>query len=321
MIISRTPFRVSLFGGSTDYPYYYSRNKALLVGFTLDKYCYITLRKTPSILKYKTKVSYSKIEEVENNKDIQHPGVRGTLSCYQIKDGIEITHMSDLPAQTGIGSSSSFVVGLCNCVEKLLYPDEISSAKQLATTAIEIERHILKEAGGIQDQIYAAYGGFSSIHINEDGTFEVKKLPISEEFISEFLARCVLIYTGNSRNSFDLAKSHNKNVSEKSEIHELAKRGYQAFIDGSIDCVGDLLRESWNVKKSLSNSISNEEIDSIYSQMIDQGMIGGKLLGAGGSGFIFGVCEDDTAARRIRKKFTSVDFGYSEKGSEIINVS
>lgn len=321
MIISRTPFRVSLFGGSTDYPSYYSRNKSLLIGFTLDKYCYITLRKTPSILKYKTKVSYSKIEEVENNKDIQHPGVRGTLAAYQIKDGVEITHMSDLPAQTGIGSSSSFVVGLCNCVEKLLYPDESPTANHLATTAIEIERHILKEAGGIQDQIYAAYGGFQSIHINEDGSFEVKKLPISEEFISNFLSRCVLIYTGNSRESFELAKSHSKNVKDKVDIHELAKQGYQAFIDGNIDQIGELLRQSWNAKKALCGSISNNEIDTIYNSMLDNGMIGGKLLGAGGSGFIFGVCEDDTASRRIAKKFTSVDFGYSEKGSEIINVS
>lgn len=321
MIISKTPFRVSLFGGSTDYSQFYSRHQSLLVGFTLDKYCYITFRKTPSIFNYKTKASYSRIEEVNSNKDIEHPGIRGALSYYKIQDGVEITHVSDLPSQTGIGSSSSFAVGLCHCIEKYLDPEYQPSPASLANSAIEIERHVLKEAGGIQDQIFAAYGGFSSIHIDRDGTFQVKPLPVSEEFINEFLSRSVLVYTGNSRGSFELAKSHNKKVDDKLGIKTLAEYGYKAFSDGNIDEIGNLLGQSWREKKKLNDAISSSEINTIYDNMMSHGMIGGKLLGAGGSGFIFGICEDHSSANRIRKKFNSVEFSYSKRGSEIINVS
>lgn len=319
MIISKTPFRISLFGGSTDYESYYSKHGALLIGFAMDKYCYTTLRFNPSIFDYKSKISYSKVETVSNNNDIEHNGVRGTLKSYGLKEGVEISCFSDLPSQTGIGSSSSFVVGLVNAMNRLLYPEDTYSPDDLASSAIYIERKLLKEPGGCQDQIYAAHGGFISINIDRDGGFNVKPLPISKTFTDDLFARSVLVYTGKSRNSFDIARSHKGN-SNKERIHELALIAYDFFLKENIEMIASTLHDSWLQKKTMSDSISNTEVDTIYSELQKLGMIGGKLLGSGGSGFIFGVCKDPVSASKIKRKFTTVDFAVSKKGSEIINV-
>ena len=183
MIISKTPFRVSLFGGSTDYESFYSKYGSLLIGFGINKYCYTSVRETPSIFDYLTRVSYSKVEIVNDNDNIQHNGVRGVLTYLNKHKGYEIAHMSDLPSQTGTGSSSSFIVGLLNCFTRDWSP------KMLAQAAINVERKLLEEAGGIQDQIWAAYGGMNSIGISKDGSFCVRPLPVSEEFKQEFMNR------------------------------------------------------------------------------------------------------------------------------------
>ena len=320
MIISKTPFRVSLFGGSTDYPSYYKKHGSLILGFGVDKYCYLTLRKTPKIFNYKTAVSYSKLEKVAENSSIEHNGVRGVLEYFSIKYGVEIHHLCDLPSQTGIGSSSSFIVGLINAIHRM--KNKPPSPQYLAETAIEIERHLLKEPGGIQDQIWAAYGGLNSIHIKTSGTFEVKPLPVSDNFKQEFLDRCVLFYTGRKRKSFDIAKSHNstKTKSAKRKIQEIAHKAHDAFQKANIDQIATLLHQSWTEKKKISPLISSPEIEAMYNDLREHGMIGGKLLGTGGSGFILCVLQEG-----VRRDFSSrysksvVDFSFDNSGSQIIN--
>lgn len=319
MIISKTPFRVSLFGGSTDYQSYYSNNGSLLIGFTIDKYCYITVRKTPKILGYKTRVAYSKVEVVNNNSKVEHNGVRGVLDYLNIKYGVDISHISDIPSQTGTGSSSSFIVGLLNSFYAL--KGKHPTPKQLADEAIYIERNLLNESGGIQDQIWAAYGGFNSININKTGSFEVKPLPVSEEFIEKFLSRCVLIYMGKTRKSYSIARANDNNNKHKENIQKIANLGYNSFLDQNIDSVADLLDRSWKEKKLISNLISNNEIDARYKELKNNGVIGGKLLGSGGSGFMFGILHESVDKSDFKKKYRSnfLDFDLSLKGSEIIN--
>jgi len=320
MIISKTPFRISLFGGSTDYPSYYKKYGSLILGFAMDKYCYISLRKTPKIFAYKTLVSYSKLEKVSRNPDIEHNGVRGVLEYLKIKHGVEIHHLCDLPSQTGIGSSSSFIVGLLNAAHQL--KKHQCDVHCLAETAIEVERNLLGEPGGIQDQIWAAYGGISSIHIHTDGSFEVSPLPLSHQFKKDFLDRCALIYTGKTRQSFEIAKAHDNKKSESSKkaIHSLSHKAYSAFQDGDISRIGRLLHQSWQRKKEISPLISSDSIESMYGQLQDEGMIGGKLLGSGGSGFILCILKEG-AKEQFAKKFSKlhIDFKFDESGSQIIN--
>ena len=317
MIISKTPFRVSLFGGSTDYESFYSKYGSLLIGFAMDRYCYIGARYTPLILPYRTKISYSKIETVDDNRDIEHNGVRGVLEYLNmLDDPVEITHISDLPSQTGIGSSSSFVVGLLRAMMRNI------DQKSLAKAAIKIEREILGEVGGIQDQIWATYGGFNSIDIHRDGDFEVKPLPISDDFRDEFIFRSFLIYTGRTRNSFAISESHTKKstIPAKIKILDTAQKAYEYFLDQNIDEIGRMLKIGWSEKKKISNKVSSPHVDKMYDELLSRGMIGGKLLGSGGSGFIFGIGKDYHAVDCIKRDFRDnfIDVGISNRGSEII---
>ncbi len=318
MIISKTPFRVSLFGGSTDYESFYSKFGSLLIGFAIDKYCYISVKETPKIFDYLTKVCYSKIEIVDKNLEIQHNGVRGILQHLNLmNNGYEIYCASDLPAQTGIGSSSSFVVGLLKCLTNHW------SKKMLANGAIEVERIVLEESGGIQDQIWAAYGGINSISIKRNGDFSVIPLPMSDEFEQEFMSRCIMIYTGKTRKSFKIAASHDstKIEDQKLGIMDQAQEAYGLFFHEDIDGIGKCLHKSWEYKKQISNLICTEEVDNIYQSLQNDGMIGGKLLGAGGSGFIFGILREGIDKQGIKEKYKDryIDINISKNGSEIIN--
>lgn len=312
MIISKTNFRVSLFGGSTDYEDYYSKNGALLIGFGLNKYCYCLVRDTPDILDYKTKVSYKITEVVDDNSKIENNAVRGVLEYLGINHGVEISYVSDLPSQTGIGSSSSFIVGLLAA-----FSGGNATCRELADDAIQIERKLLNEPGGIQDQIWAAYGGFNAINIAKDGTYDFMPLGMSKDFIDDFFARSVLIYTGQSRNSFDIARSHTNN---KEKIQELAHRAYDNFIDEDLVGVAVNLREAWEEKQRLSPLISSPEVNQIYSTLTKHGMIGGKLLGSGGSGFIFGIMNSLSNKQAVISlyKHRYVECGLSNTGTEII---
>lgn len=318
MIISKTPFRISLFGGSTDYESFYSKHGSLLIGFTIDKYCYISVRNNPKIFDYKSKISYSEIERVDDNALIKHNGVRGVLEHLNLlNERLEISTFSDLPAQTGIGSSSAFVAGLI----KALRPQ--TNKLNLAKLAILVERYHLKEAGGIQDQIWAAYGGLNSIQINKSGNFNVRPLPVSDEFVQDFIERSFLIYTGNNRESFKIASSHNTGSEDlnKINIERLAYEGLSAFVDEDINQIAYLLDESWQSKKNISKLISTPKIDEMMDYLLDYGMLGGKLIGSGGSGFIFGIAKDMREKERIKYIFSQnyIDFNISKIGSLIIN--
>lgn len=323
MIISKTPFRISLFGGSTDYESFYSEHGSLLVGLALDKYCYITVRDNPNIFDYCSKITYSTIESVNDNRDIKHNGVRGVLEYFNLLDRrLEISCFNDLPAQTGIGSSSSFVVGLINA---LMYHTRRYkfSPTRLAEHAINVERKHLKEAGGIQDQIWAAYGGFNSINIKEDGKFKVKPLPVCDDFVKDFIDRSFLLYTGSNRQSFKIASSHDTGSQDinKKNILDLAKEGYKAFCDEDLTRVANLLRDSWESKKKISNLICTKEVDEMMDYLNNYGMTGGKLIGSGGSGFIFGIASSFREKQRIQYIFSKkyIDFNISKTGSMIIN--
>jgi D-glycero-alpha-D-manno-heptose-7-phosphate kinase len=321
MIISKTPFRVSLFGGSTDYESFYSKHGSFLTGFCLNKYTYISTRKTPSILPYKTRLTYSKTEILNSNKDIEHSAIKGVVDYCNINFGLELNHFSDLPSQTGTGSSSSFIVGLLNSICAL--NNKECSKKELAEAAIEIERVRLNEPGGIQDQIWASYGGMNSININQQGLFEVKPMPVTQEFKEEFISRSVLVYTGKTRKSFEVAKNIGKesNVHKKISILQTARDAYNSFLDSDIDSIGLLLEKSWNTKKKLSESISSSDVEKLYEDLKSNGMIGGKLLGAGRAGFIFGIVKDQNCKQIIKNKYKNnyIDFSIDEQGSQIIN--
>lgn len=317
MIISKTPFRVSLFGGSTDYESFYKKHGSLLIGFAIDKYCYATLRPTPKIFDYLSRISYSKLEVVDSNKNIEHNGVRGVLEYLDIVDGYEINHFSDLPSQTGIGSSSSFIVGLLKCFKPSL------SEKELSRIAIYIERKMLNEAGGIQDQIWAAYGGFNSIRINKLGQFKVQPMPVSDEFVQDFIDRSIMIYTGQTRQSYKIAESHDSTKAEQHKLNilEQAKIAYDFFKSEDIDNIGICLDKSWNYKKEISSLISNSNIDIMYKSLQKDGMIGGKLLGTGGSGFIYGIVNTAIDKQIIKEKYNHnyIDINISSYGSKLIN--
>ena len=318
MIICKTPFRVSLFGGSTDYPEFYSKNGSRLIGFTLNQYGYIVLRKTPDILPHKTKISYTQIETLFHNEIIKHNGVRGVFDFLNINSGFEISYLSDLPARTGIGSSSSFIAGLLNAF--YYYNKKKVSKKELAKDTIFIERTLLNEPGGIQDQIWAVYGGFNSIDINNSGDFKVKPLPVDEEFKRNFVDRSIMIYTGQSRNSFSTARENSKNNDSKNKIYDIANAAYEYFLSENLEKIGVLLHESWLYKKKISTNVSNDGVDMFYNNLLKDGMIGGKLLGTGGAGFIFGIVDNKTNKQLIKEKYKNnfVDFDISYGGSEIL---
>jgi len=321
MIIVKTPLRISLFGGGTDYKEFYSEYGSLVIGFSIDKYSYVSLRRTPSIFPFKSIVSYSKTERVSRNKDILHDGVRGVLEYLNIKEGVEINYAGDLPAQTGTGSSSSFIVGLLNAIYCL--KNKQISQKELAEQAIEVERVLLAEPGGIQDQIWAAYGGMNSIEIHKTGSFEVKPLPVSQEFVNNLIERSILIYTGNTRKSFKIANEINSsdNIDAKKKILDLSRQAYSLFLDSDIDSIAECLSRSWNEKKKLSSLICPDTISKLYEDLTRMGMQGGKLLGAGGSGFIFGIFKTREEKEFVKKQYkkNNINFTIDKNGSQIIN--
>lgn len=283
MKISRTPYRISLFGGSTDYESYYSKYGSLLIGFTIDSYCYVATRPISPIFKDNYIIQYSKIERTQNVEDIENNAFRGTLQYLNAKK-VEVHFLTDLPSQTGIGSSSSCIVGILNSLQH-----NRTDKKTLAQQAIYIERKLLKEPGGIQDQIWAAYGGINSIQIDKSGDFFVRPLPVSAQFKEEFKSNLLLFYTGQSRNSFDIAQSHDISSRYKNTIHSLAERGLYGFSREDIPFIGKLLHQSWIAKREISSNISNTKIDKIYRYALENGALGGKLLGSGGSGFMIFV--------------------------------
>lgn len=323
MIISRTPFRISFFGGGTDYPGWYRKNGGAVLVSTIDKYCYISCRALPPFFEHRTRVAYSKIECVRRNDEIKHPAAWAVLKYLGVEEGLEIHHDGDLPARAGLGSSSAFTVGLLHAVHGL--QRKMPTKMQLAREAIKIEREVLEETGGVQDQVATAFGGFNRIDFGRDGGFSIQPVILDQDRLLEFQSHLMLYFTGFSRNSHDIAKHQVANLSKKNK--ELSRMF--AMVDealsvltgrGSVAEFGKILDETWRLKRTLSEKISTEHVDEVYKEALQAGAMGGKLLGAGGGGFLllFARPQDQPKIRRRLKKLLFVPFRFENNGSQII---
>lgn len=324
MIISRTPFRVSLFGGGTDYPAWFREHGGAVLGTAIDKYCYISVRYLPPFFEHRHRIVYSKVELVREVREIQHPAVRGVLGELAIDAGLEIHHDADLPARSGLGSSSSFTVGLLNAVHAMR--GRMVTKSELGREAIRIEQDVLKESVGCQDQIWAAYGGLNKIDFFPDGRFEVTPVIVPPERRRELRQSMMLFFTGFSRYASDFAKDQLDNL--KRRAAQLT--AMRAMVDHAVDILrderapirelGKLLDESWRLKRELADSVSTGEIDAIYEAGRAAGAVGGKLLGAGGGGFILFIVEPDQreAVRERLQHLIHVSFDFDTEGSKIV---
>ena len=290
MIITRTPFRISFFGGGTDYPVWYRENGGRVISTTIDKYCYVTLRELPPFFKYKYLLRYFEREEVNTIDEIKHPSIRECLKYLDMSKSIELVHHADLPAQSGLGSSSTFTVGLLMAGYAL--NNQMRTKSQLAHDAIEIEQRRIGEAVGSQDQTAAAFGGFNRINFGGFRELEVTPLTISTEKIINLQDHLMLFFTGFSRNASDIAQKQIENTNSKTKeldiMVELCKEAEELLVSSENGFLewGELLNEQWKIKKSMTNLITNSKIDNMYEKGIRSGALGGKLLGAGGGGFM-----------------------------------
>jgi len=315
MFISKAPVRVSFFGGSTDYKDFYSQHGSLLIGTTIDKFAFTGLRYRPMFLDRQTYVAYSNYDIVDDVEHINNPLIRETLKYFNIFQYIDLITFNDIPSRTGLGGSSSFCVSLIHSIYKLL--NKKADTNTIIDQAIDIERNVLKDSGGIQDQIWAGYGGFNSIVIEKSGKYLVKPLPISAEFISEFKQSLTLIYTNIQRDTNDIAKSHEN--TNKTSLLSIAKAGLTCFTNEDIQGVGKLIKTSWEEKKSISNLISTNEVDKIINNVISHGAYGAKLLGSGGSGFICVVGPPNTI-NKINHMYKNriLNFQFDTEGSQTV---
>jgi len=324
MIITRTPFRISFFGGGTDYPPWFREHGGAVLATTIDKYCYISCRHLPQFFEHKHRLVYSLIENVREIDQIQHPAAREVLRWAGVDKGLEIHHDGDLPARSGLGSSSSFTVGLVHALNAL--EGKIASKLELATNAIHIEQNLIKENVGSQDQVSAAFGGFNKIEFHRNDTFDVDPVILPHGREDTLQSHLMLCFTGFSRIASEIAQSKIANF--KSRETEL-KRMY-AMVDEAIEILqdtkipieefGKLLDKSWQHKRSLSDRVSTPEIDQIYDTAIRAGAVGGKILGAGGGGFLLLFAKPEAQAR-IREQLSNlvhVPFRFESSGSRVV---
>lgn len=324
VVISRTPFRISFFGGGTDYPTWYENNSGAVLAITIDKYCYISCRYLPPFFEHKYRIVYSKIESVKNVSEIEHPAVRAILEFKGIKGGVEIHHDGDLPARTGLGSSSAFTVGLLHAVHAL--KGSMPSKQVLASEAIHIERGVLKEYVGSQDQVLAAYGGFNKIDFNPDHTFRVNPVTLSKDKVQELQDHLMFYFTGFSRNASEIVKKQieltSRNESKLSAMHQMVDEALNILSSDSRSILdfGKLLHEGWELKRNLTDKISTAYIDDIYNAARSAGVIGGKLIGAGGGGFMvfFARPEEQSKIKAKLRGLLQVPFKFETYGSQII---
>ena len=326
MIITRTPYRVSFFGGGTDYNSWYREKTGLVVTAAIDKYCYISLRPLPPYFDHKTRAVYSKVESVTNNEDIQHPAIMHCLKYMNMTDGLEIHHDGDLPARSGIGSSSSFTVGFLNAIHALRY--QMVTRDQLAREAIEVEQVQIKEAVGIQDQIIAAHGGFQAIKMGPGDHYEASPIILPPDYMREFERNVMLGFTGIHRTAAEYAEEQIQNIQSGSsskplnEILAIAEEGLSLFRNqSSFASIGALLDKSWQMKRKLGSNVTNPFIDQAYEAAIKAGAYGGKLLGAGGGGFMMFMAppERQAAIRAELKKINVwVPFKIAPVGSQVV---
>ncbi|HJZ55148.1 MAG TPA: hypothetical protein VKE74_09330 [Gemmataceae bacterium] len=323
MIICRTPFRISFFGGGTDYPGWYRRHGGAVLAATIDKYCYLTCRYLPPFFEHRIRVVYRKIETCRSIDEITHPTVRESLRFLRIDRGVELHHDGDLPARSGMGSSSAFTVSLLNALHALR--GEMATRHQLAQEAVHIEQEVLKETVGSQDQVMAAYGGLRHVRFHPDGEIEATPLILPRGRLAELKSHLLLVYTGISRTAADVAKSYVVGI----ETRRRQLRIMKELVDESINVLtgglnilpfGELLHEAWLAKRSLSSIVSNPEVDELYERALAAGALGGKLTGAGGGGFLL-LFAPPEKHRDILKAIDGrihVPFEFEPAGSQII---
>ena len=324
MIITKTPYRISFFGGGTDHPAWYREHKGRVLATTFDKYCYISVRPLPQFFDHKYRIVYSKIESVNTINEIQHPSVREALGYFNCDQGLEVHHDGDLPARSGLGSSSSFTVGMVNAMNALR--GVYSSSYELASTAIHIEQDLIKECVGSQDQISAAYGGFNEIEFYKDDTFSVEPKVFDRGRVKELNSHLMLFFTGISRFSSEVAESQISNIkncySQMNELYDMVGEGSSILsnVNTSINDFGKLLHQAWENKRSLSNKVTNTKIDELYNAAIKAGATGGKVLGAGGGGFVlfFVKPENQDKVKKALPSLTFVPFEFENTGSKVV---
>jgi D-glycero-alpha-D-manno-heptose-7-phosphate kinase len=324
MIISRTPFRISFFGGGTDYPAWFSRHGGAVIGTTIDKYCYLSVRRLPPFFAHKHRIVWSEIELVNDIGEIRHPAVNAILREMDIEDGMEIAYNADLPARSGLGSSSAFIVGLLNALYAL--NGRRIAKHELGAEAVRIEQEVMKEAVGNQDQIWAAHGGLNRIDFHPDGSYDVAPLIVDNAARGRLQDSLMLFFTGFSRDAFALAQRQIDNMEAKHD--ELGRMA--ALVDDAADLMcrgengiadfGGLMHESWMMKRSLADGVTTPDIDAIYDKGRAAGAYGGKLLGAGGGGFMLFVVPSDARARlsAALSDLIQVSFAFETGGSRIV---
>jgi len=322
MIISKTPYRISFFGGGSDYPSWYNKYSGAVLSTSINKHLYITCRILPKFFDHNFRIVWSKIEMVKNIQDIEHPTVKDLLNFLKIKQGLEIHYDGDLPARSGMGSSSAFTVGLLKALYFLIKGN--ISNNNIARKAIFFEQNIMKETVGSQDQLATAVGGFNKITFKKKNKFKFFNLKKAKN-LKKLEKNLLLVYTGAKRTAQEIAKTYAGKLTtiNKSYIEDMlehVKTGEEILKKGNVDDFGKLLHSAWLTKKKLSSSISNSSIDSLYDHALRKGALGGKLLGAGGGGFFLFY-----ARKEVKKKITQgnnkivdIPFKFSETGSEII---
>jgi len=322
MIISRTPFRISFFGGGTDFPEWYHENNGLIISAAINKYCYISLREQP-FARFNYHIRYRKNEEVNSISKIEHPSVRNCFKHFNFqKKKIELVYYADIPDRSGIGSSSSFTVGLVNCLSAMT--GKKISKIDLAKKAIFVEQKLIKENVGSQDQTIASFGGFNIIK-KKKKNIDVKKINIKNLDKKLFSDSIVLLFTGFSRFSSDInfhyKKNMKKNTKSLSEIYSIAKDSINIFNKRKFDIYefSRNLRKSWEIKRKMSKYITNDSIDLIYEKALKNGALGGKLLGAGGGGFMCFIIEPGEKEKFIKKfnKLLYIPVSVDYSGSKI----
>ena len=327
MIITKTPYRLSLFGGGADYPAWFVSRETKIVSAAMANYSNLYVRTLPPFFEYKIRVTYNRIENTNTIEEIQHPSVRACLQYVGINNGISIGYDGDLPARSGIGSSSSFTVGLLNAL--YAYKGITKNSFELATEAINVEQNIIGESVGVQDQIMAAYGGIKVIELS-GANIKVRNLKIPDSYVDEFESHIMLGFSGISRLSEVQAKKQVDSIKEGKSVQTLeamqkltyeALRIFEHESSSAIKDIGLLLQEQWNYKRTLTDSVSNNDINSIYDAAINAGAYGGKLMGAGGGGFFMFLAPPEMH-QNIKDKLKQINvwipFKFDFEGSKII---
>jgi D-glycero-alpha-D-manno-heptose-7-phosphate kinase len=325
VIISKTPVRVSFLGGGTDYPDHFLRFGGLTLATSIDKYSYITVKELRNLFDYRIRVGYSRTELVDSPEQIAHPSVRESLRFLGLGGGLEIHYIGDLPARTGLGSSSSFTVGLLHALHA--FKGEMVGPMDLGREATRVEQDLIGERVGCQDQYICALGGLRMLEFQTDGAVRAEPLPVTRERIQAIEERLLLFYTGISRTAHEILGEQIERTQEGSITSELASLGglvrdAAAVVcgDGDLRLFGDLLHQGWLLKRSFSSRISTDRIDEHYSRARAAGAIGGKLLGAGGGGFLLFFVEPERQAgvREALRDLKEVPFRFERQGTTLV---